>query len=480
MLLTPIVPQCGSVWGKASHCVPSFFRRQSQTDIEKTKIRVLRVEIQEIKHRIREACGSKIGVAVEVRNPQSVLGQEMLVAFLETEKQENSLENSSMGISFKELSSGEKSFSRIVEQIRTTLPKYLPGYMIPSAYLPINSLPFSNSYKLDRRALKERANSLILSEIQNQLSSKKGKHQERPLTEREDKLRSLWAEILHTTPESVGIQHDFFHSGGDSLKAIALVSAARRRGIYFSVVQLYQLRNIAELTKFAGEETIEYSEIPPFSLIEIADIRSVQAMEAQKRGVKIELNQDILPILDMQGFYLDRQRHHPCSWQVPLAFDLPLGIDTGRLQRAWEELLAHYPITRTRFVDISFGTFQVIIKQETIHWRSERSLTELLAAWETENLSFRHRTHQSALLKANDQAPARLMWYVNHASVDQIMNEHLAQGLSTLYEGQAVSTETKAIQKRCGPSSEQQQNQLTDVLALASQWSKVHGTVRNR
>lgn len=92
---------------------------------------------------------------VEVRNPQSVPGQEMLVAFLETDKQKNSLEDSSMGISSEELSSGEGSFSRMVEQIKTTLPKYLTGYMIPSAYLPINSLPFSNSYKLDRRALKK-------------------------------------------------------------------------------------------------------------------------------------------------------------------------------------------------------------------------------------------------------------------------------------------------------------------------------------
>lgn len=53
-------------------------------------------------------------------------------------------------------------------------------------------------------------------------------------------------------------------------------------------------------------------------------------------------------------------------------------------------------------------------------------------------MSFGHRTHQSALLKTNDQSPARLMWYVNHAIVDPIMNEHLAQELSTLYEGAII------------------------------------------
>ena len=278
---------------------------------------------------------------------------------------------------------------------------------------------------------------MALSELQKTPSSKKSKHQERPLTEKEAKLCSVWAELLHTAPEIVGIQDDFFHTGGDSLKAITLVSAARRSGMYLSVAELYQLRNIAELTKLAGEEAIEYSQIPSFSLFELTEIKQIQAMAAQQCGVKVELIQDVLPTLDMQGFY--RQQRQPCSWQIPLAIDLPLGVDRERLQRAWEQLLAHFPITRTRFIDTSFGTFQVVLKQEAIHWRTEVSLTELLAAWETEDMRFGHRTHQERLAQTNDQSPARLMWYVNHAIVDQIMNEHLARELSTLYEGEAVS-----------------------------------------
>ena len=343
-----------------------------------------------------------------------------------------------MPILSEDISSSETEFSRIVDQIRTILPNFLPGYMIPSAYLPIRSLPFSNSYKLDRRALKEKANSLAISDLQKTTSSKYPNHQGRPLTEKEDKLRSLWAEILHTAPETVGIQDDFFNSGGDSLKAMALVSAARRRGINFSVAQLYKLRNIVELTELSGEGAIEYSQISSFSLIDIADMSQFQTIAAQQCGVKVELIQDILPILDMQSFYLDHQRRRPCSWQVPLAFNLPRDIDPGRLQRAWEELLAHHPITTTRFIENFFCTFHVVLNHDIVHWRSEKTLTELLEAWETEDMSFRYRTHQSALLKTNHQSPVRLMWYVNHAIVDQIMNEHMAQELSILYEGQAV------------------------------------------
>ena len=379
-----------------------------------------------------------MGVAVEVRNPQSIPGQEMLVAFLETNK-EDFPDAFSIPILSDNISSDEIAFSQMVDQIRMALPNYLPGYMIPSAYLPIRSLPFSNSYKLDRKTLKERANSLSLSEIRKTNSSEECIHKDRPWSEREDKLRNVWAEILHTTPETVSIQHDFFDYGGDSLKAMAFVSVARRMGLNFSVAQLYQLRSIGELARLAGDEAVEDSEIQPFSLVNHSDFRQLQSIAAQQCGVKIDHIQDILPILDMQDFYLNHQRRQPCNWQVILAFDLPLDIDTSRLQRAWEGLLAQHAITRTRFIETTLGRFQVVLEHENVRWRSETNLTKLLEAWENEDMSFRHKTHQSALLKANDQTPARLMWRVNHAIVDQIMNEHIAQELSILYEGQAIS-----------------------------------------
>ena len=379
-----------------------------------------------------------MGVAVEVRNPQSIPGQEMLVAFLETNKK-ISPEASSISTLSDNVPSDEVAFSQMVKQIRMTLPKYLPGYMIPSAYFPIRSLPFSNSYKLDRRALKERANSLSLSEIQKTNSSEGYIHNDRPWSEREDKLRKVWAETLHTSPETVSIQHDFFACGGDSLKAMALVSAARRRGLNFSVAQLYRLRSIGELARLVGEEAIEDSEVQPFSLVNHSDLRQLQSIAAQQCGVEIDQIQDILPLLDMQDFYLNHQQRQPCNWQVILAFDLPLDVDTSRLQRAWEGLLAQHAITRTRFIDTTLGRFQVVLELDKVRWRSETNLTELLEAWEKEDMSFRHKTHQSALLIANDQTSARLMWCVNHAIVDQIMNEHIAQELSIQYKGQAVS-----------------------------------------
>lgn len=259
------------------------------------------------------------------------------------------------------------------------------------------------------------------------------------MTGTEDKLRDLWAKVLHIAPENIGIYHDFLFCGGDSLEAIALVNAARRRGIHFSVAQLYQLGNIAALAKFGGGEVHDDSHIPSFSLLNTADITKLQAIAAQQCDIKIGLVQDIVPTLDMQSFYLHCQRRQPYTWQVFLAYDLPRDIDLGRVRRAWEELLGQYPITKTRFIDTYSGLLQVILKEDKVHWRSETSLTELLEACKTEDMSFRQRTHQSALLEANNHMPRRLIWYVNHAIVDQITYEHIVQELSALYQGHTGS-----------------------------------------
>ncbi|TVY91840.1 Nonribosomal peptide synthetase [Lachnellula willkommii] len=414
-----------------------FGRKDTQT-----KIRGLRVEIQEIEHQIREACEANIKVAVEVRNPTLTPGQEMLVAFLEMKTpQADSPKATSLNILWDEFGIDTR-FSRTVQHIESKLREVLPNYMMPSVFVPISLLPFSNSYKLDRRILKERANMLELSEIQKALCGKRTPKQGTPplMTEAQKILRNIWAKVLYVNAETLSLEQDFFLSGGDSLKAIALVSMARRKGIHFSVTQLYKFRTIAELTQLGvEEEAYEDSHIEALSMVDATCVEQLREIAVKQCGIGAESIQDIMPVTDMQNFYLSRQRERPFCWQIPVGFDLPEGIDSARLRRAWEEILAHYPITRTRFINAPMGIFQVVLKQETVHWRQETMLAEFLSASAKDDLSFGHRTHQSALTKASEHEPSRLIWYVNHAIADHIMDEMLAQELSNLYRGSILS-----------------------------------------
>lgn len=141
--------------------------------MEQTKIRGIRVEVQEVEHKIHEVYEAEVGVVVEVRNPNSVPGQQMLVAFIETENSTGIDYESSKKIRPEARKSIDSSFSEAMQQVDSKLRQVLPEYMIPSLYIPVQSLPFANAYKLDRKALKETANELEESDIQDIARSEK-------------------------------------------------------------------------------------------------------------------------------------------------------------------------------------------------------------------------------------------------------------------------------------------------------------------
>lgn len=106
-----------------------------------TKIRGIRVEVQEVEHKECEVYEADVGVVVEVRNSNSVPGQQILVAFIEMKNNTGMSYDSSKEIHLEELKS--------------------------------IALPFANKYKLDRRALKDTANQSKESDIQDIARSEK-------------------------------------------------------------------------------------------------------------------------------------------------------------------------------------------------------------------------------------------------------------------------------------------------------------------
>jgi amino acid adenylation domain-containing protein len=100
--------------------------------------------------------------------------------------------------------------------LQETLRKSLPDYMMPSAFVLVDSLPYTENGKLDRNALPEpsAANSIRDDEF------------EAPSNPLEEKLAATVAELLHT--DRVGIKDNFFLLGGHSLMGAQLVDRINR------------------------------------------------------------------------------------------------------------------------------------------------------------------------------------------------------------------------------------------------------------
>jgi amino acid adenylation domain-containing protein len=115
--------------------------------------------------------------------------------------------------------------------LRSVLSSTLPDYMVPAAFVVLESLPLTPNGKLDVRALPA-------PEITGE-----GEYRA-PVTEHEQLVASLFAELTGAT--RVGLDDSFFALGGHSLLAMRLLSQLRTRtGLELALRILFEQPTVA-------------------------------------------------------------------------------------------------------------------------------------------------------------------------------------------------------------------------------------------
>ena len=187
------------------------------------KIRGYRIELGEIESRLMEH-GSVREAVVIAR--EDVPGEKRLVAYY----------------------TGAEEAVRI-EELRSHLSATLPEYMVPAAYVWLESLPLTPNGKLNRKALPAPDGDAYATH-----------GYEPPQGEIEEKLAIVWAEVLRL--DKVGRHDNFFELGGHSLLAITLIERMRRNGFKMDVRTLFATPTLADLAASvdSGASAIE---VPP-------------------------------------------------------------------------------------------------------------------------------------------------------------------------------------------------------------------------
>jgi hypothetical protein len=101
---------------------------------------------------------------------------------------------------------------KLVPQIRAFVEEKLPTYLMPSAFILLDSLPLSPNGKIDRRALP--APDYVRPELRDTF--------EPPRTPTEQVIAGVFSEVLGI--DRVGVNDSFFQLGGHSLLATQVVS----------------------------------------------------------------------------------------------------------------------------------------------------------------------------------------------------------------------------------------------------------------
>jgi non-ribosomal peptide synthetase component F/SAM-dependent methyltransferase/acyl carrier protein len=146
-----------------------------------------------------------------------------------------------------------KAARKLIPQLQTYLTQKLPEYMVPSAFVVLESLPLTPNGKVDRRALP--APEPVKLELAGNYVA--------PQTPVEEVLVQIFVEVLGV--KRVGIHDNFFELGGHSLLATQLVSRVRDAfGVELPLRSVFEAPTIAELSKAIAsfQQTTTQSKAP--------------------------------------------------------------------------------------------------------------------------------------------------------------------------------------------------------------------------
>lgn len=148
---------------------------------------------------------------------------------------------------------------QLVPELRHDLGQILPTYMVPSIFVPLETLPLTVNGKVDRRSLLS-----FYKDTRNFLPTPNAPKLENVLlTKTETTIKEIWQDLLRV--KQVNIHDNFFELGGHSLLATQMISRVRDAfELELPLKSVFEAPTIAQLAPMIEAlETIPAPKIPP-------------------------------------------------------------------------------------------------------------------------------------------------------------------------------------------------------------------------
>ncbi|HEU4557490.1 MAG TPA: amino acid adenylation domain-containing protein [Longimicrobium sp.] len=213
--------------------------------------------------------------------------------------------------------------------LRRWLRARLPAYMVPSAIVPLETLPLSVHGKVDRRALPAPA---VLEPLDTDWSD---------VGETARALAEIFREVLGAP--SVGRDDDFFELGGHSLLGMQVLSRVRQQwGVELPVRAVFDASTVAALAARIDAARGEPAAPQP-------PLRPV------RRDGELPLS-----YAQQRLWFLHQMEPESPFYNIPAAVRLSGELDAAALRRALLEIVRRHEALRTTFLATAEGSAQVV------------------------------------------------------------------------------------------------------------------------
>lgn len=193
-----------------------------------------------------------------------------------------------------------------VETVQSWLSHFLPRTMVPQFVVKVNQFQYGQHGELREDRLPDfRGSGGLAGEI---------------LSPVESILAEIWMEVLQVVP--IGVEDNFFHLGGDSIKAMSISSKLRAKGLQIQLKDIFTHPNIASLAKVVQKES---QPIPQSAVT------------------------GTFPLTPIQRWFFEQNLENPGEFVMGMALHSDSTLDMAQIRMAANSLSNHHDLLRTRF-----------------------------------------------------------------------------------------------------------------------------------
>ncbi|HKV07632.1 MAG TPA: amino acid adenylation domain-containing protein, partial [Thermoanaerobaculia bacterium] len=261
------------------------------------------------------------------------------------------------------------------EELRSFLAERLPGYMVPAFFVPLAALPLTPNGKLDRRALPAPERTAATGVFTA------------PRTPAEKAVAGIWEELLKA--ERVGLADNFFDLGGDSIKAVRLVSRVNEQlEADLRVQDVFKHQTVASLVeRIAARTGTSLADDHATGLAEIERFQRAVLADPRQRAKLPEGYEDFFPLSGIEKgmvYYTLLLPEQPIYHdQHAYVLSIP---DLDRFYHAVGLLTGRHPILRSTFHLDAFEEPVKVVHRELAIEREVEDLSGLPPAEQKERV----------------------------------------------------------------------------------------------
>jgi len=227
-----------------------------------------------------------------------------------------------------------------VTTLKGFLQEKLPSYMMPAAFVILDSLPLTPNGKVDRQNLP--ACDRTRPNLEESFVA--------PRNPIEEKLASIWAELLRL--DLIGVNDNFFYLGGHSLIATQMLSRVREVfRVELSFGQIFQNPTIASLAQLLTQGNTE--------------------QHRQRLAIERIPHEGLLPVSFAQErvYFIQQLAPENSAYQFQAKIRFRGQLDVTVLHQCLDQIVQRHEIFRTTYPAVNGRLFQVINPHQPISFK---------------------------------------------------------------------------------------------------------------